>query len=196
MHFVNWRRNRFQKNCWPTFTWSNTPAGFVFWQYLSKEILFRKSLLQSPQFPKSDTHLFYVLQLGVPDTRMSRINLAECFICRAAFGSHETLKLHVAKHASDRVRPYSCTICGRPFFLKTDLTRHIRTHTGEKPYTCDICGKKLSRKNIMKQHRLIKHGILDLWNPSWKWSDVQDLFFKNCWCEFSGSAVGIIGRLL
>lgn len=52
---------------------------------------------------------------------------------------------------------YKCDICGRVCSNKTDLTRHIRTHTGEKPYACDICGKKFNRKSNVYSHKRLVH---------------------------------------
>ncbi|KAJ8980786.1 hypothetical protein NQ317_019452 [Molorchus minor] len=34
---------------------------------------------------------------------------------------------------------YACKFCGKVFPRSANLTRHLRTHTGEQPYKCRYC---------------------------------------------------------
>jgi len=51
-------------------------------------------------------------------------------------------------------RKFPCTICGKYFTTSGHLSRHGRTHTGEKNYECPYkdCGSRFSRQDNCMQH--------------------------------------------
>ena len=51
-------------------------------------------------------------------------------------------------------RPFECTWpdCGKKFSRSDELTRHYRTHTGEKRFNCPMCDKCFMRSDHLTKH--------------------------------------------
>ncbi|KAK8762766.1 hypothetical protein V5799_025962 [Amblyomma americanum] len=64
-------------------------------------------------------------------------------------------RLPPAKAADGAARPkerYSCKFCGKVFPRSANLTRHLRTHTGEQPYKCKYCERSFSISSNLQRH--------------------------------------------
>ena len=53
---------------------------------------------------------------------------------------------------SPRSKRYSCKFCGKVFPRSANLTRHLRTHTGEQPYKCKYCERSFSISSNLQRH--------------------------------------------
>lgn len=61
---------------------------------------------------------------------------------------HDVLSPHMTK-LKER---YSCKFCGKIFPRSANLTRHLRTHTGEQPYKCKYCERSFSISSNLQRH--------------------------------------------
>ncbi|XP_028813803.1 ras-responsive element-binding protein 1 isoform X2 [Denticeps clupeoides] len=48
-----------------------------------------------------------------------------------------------------------CNVCSKRFWSLQDLTRHMRSHTGERPYQCQTCERTFTLKHSLVRHQRV-----------------------------------------
>ena len=69
--------------------------------------------------------------------------------------------------------------CEAKFYIKSQLTAHIRQHTGECPFQCDKCDYAAKQKILLDKHRLREHDIA---LPSTRITRHKERISLPAWC--------------
>ncbi|KAF3856887.1 hypothetical protein F7725_017610 [Dissostichus mawsoni] len=89
----------------------------------------------------------------------------QCPQCPKKLANQRALQQHRAEaHRSTtrlKKKMYVCQYCKAVFAQSIELTRHVRTHTGDRPYVCRECGKGYSQASGLTVHLHTFHNLLE-----------------------------------
>ncbi|CAK1548521.1 unnamed protein product [Leptosia nina] len=79
-----------------------------------------------------------------------------CKTCDKSFTVKATLLRHIAV-LHEREPEYKCEYCPERFGSMQKLSRHLKTHVGERPYPCKFCDKAFVKSQHYTRHLRVKH---------------------------------------
>ena len=65
---------------------------------------------------------------------------------------------HHRRSHSKSAKRFLCSHCPKSFLNSSNLTTHLRIHTGDKPFRCDDCGKSFTQSTTLIAHKRIHSG--------------------------------------
>ena len=111
------------------------------WSFLHKQILFHLYQQQQQQQQQSQIDCDTPLDLTIP--KKSSIE-DESNSSSTMISDDEDDEQQHQQHRIYSNGYYQCEFCSKQFPRAANLTRHLRSHTGEQPYTCLMCTRSFS----------------------------------------------------
>ena len=116
------------------------------------------SALLSPTSPSNQSKENDFDQEVDSDVRVMAKDKHICKFCKKSFPRSANLTRHLRTHTGEQ--PYSCMFCERSFSISSNLQRHIRNiHNKEKPFKCPKCLRSFGQQTNLDRHmRKHDHG--------------------------------------
>lgn len=77
-----------------------------------------------------------------------------CNVCTKSFPFRSQVIRHLSSHTG--IRKYQCERCNKQFMNNYNLIVHSRKHTGDFPLKCSVCGSGFSNPSVLERH-MVSH---------------------------------------
>ncbi|XP_067010490.2 gastrula zinc finger protein XlCGF42.1 [Anabrus simplex] len=76
-----------------------------------------------------------------------------CSICGKNFKQRKNLSGHMKVHCD--IKCFTCPLCGKSFRHQSSLTTHLIVHSDERQFICSTCGMSFNFKVHLTRHQLV-----------------------------------------
>ncbi|KAG7202015.1 hypothetical protein KM043_004701 [Ampulex compressa] len=124
---------------------------YLFPQHHAVHPLVLEAMYRSPDIPKIQVRALPTM-VPLPPNRFASSSSQQTSRAPSPAQRSSNIQTYPMQTGLKPKDRYSCKFCGKVFPRSANLTRHLRTHTGEQPYKCKYCERSFSISSNLQRH--------------------------------------------